>query len=320
MDSQAGSSVPGDAGYQKMEAISQDIQLLPEATLKEISKGLLVKFVLSCEDIDKVNRVWQSLLKTFSTASTSNTHTVASCNALSAFLDTALTSKYEGTRKLAFANETWTAVFDIYMARYKDSNPKGMRQILECLVNLFNKNPQGTDKDVIRSNITETTIPSIILGEPRSRLKASFVSLETLLRKSAISPIEFISMVERWLLENRERWISLLQEDCKALSIDITRLLGSAPSSESKQIVAEILLFRLLTQAKTAELAASSGDLMAAFFLKVKSSGMSDPSTQEISQNLSSIWVAPVRHLALQKLGNLELMSNYTLQIGRAHV
>ncbi|GMG25342.1 unnamed protein product [Aspergillus oryzae] len=231
-----------------------------------------------------------------------------------AFLDTALTSKYEGTRKLAFANETWTAVFDIYMARYKDSNPKGMRQILECLVNLFNKNPQGTDKDVIRSNITETTIPSIILGEPRSRLKASFVSLETLLRKSAISPIEFISMVERWLLENRERWISLLQEDCKALSIDITRLLGSAPSSESKQIVAEILLFRLLTQAKTAELAASSGDLMAAFFLKVKSSGMSDPSTQEISQNLSSIWVAPVRHLALQKLGNLELMSNYTLQ------
>ncbi|BAE58712.1 unnamed protein product [Aspergillus oryzae RIB40] len=314
MDSQAGSSVPGDAGYQKMEAISQDIQLLPEATLKEISKGLLVKFVLSCEDIDKVNRVWQSLLKTFSTASTSNTHTVASCNALSAFLDTALTSKYEGTRKLAFANETWTAVFDIYMARYKDSNPKGMRQILECLVNLFNKNPQGTDKDVIRSNITETTIPSIILGEPRSRLKASFVSLETLLRKSAISPIEFISMVERWLLENRERWISLLQEDCKALSIDITRLLGSAPSSESKQIVAEILLFRLLTQAKTAELAASSGDLMAAFFLKVKSSGMSDPSTQEISQNLSSIWVAPVRHLALQKLGNLELMSNYTLQ------
>ncbi|KAF7617583.1 cell cycle-associated protein [Aspergillus flavus] len=314
MDSQAGSSVPGDAGYQKMEAISQDIQLLPEATLKEISKGLLVKFVLSCEDINKVNRVWQSLLKTFSTASTSNTHTVASCNALSAFLDTALTSKYEGTRKLAFANETWTAVFDIYMARYKDSNPKGMRQILECLVNLFNKNPQGTDKDVIRSNITETTIPSIILGEPRSRLKASFVSLETLLRKSAISPIEFISMVERWLLENRERWISLLQEDCKALSIDITRLLGSAPSSESKQIVAEILLFRLLTQAKTAELAASSGDLMAAFFLKVKSSGMSDPSTQEISQNLSSIWVAPVRHLALQKLGNLELMSNYTLQ------
>ena len=52
MDLQAGSSVPGDAGYQKMEAISQDIQLLPEATLKEISKGLLVNYILSCEDIE----------------------------------------------------------------------------------------------------------------------------------------------------------------------------------------------------------------------------------------------------------------------------
>ena len=52
MDLHAGSSASGDAGYQKMEAISQDIQLLPEATLKEISKGLLVNFVLSCEDIE----------------------------------------------------------------------------------------------------------------------------------------------------------------------------------------------------------------------------------------------------------------------------
>ncbi|KAB8263233.1 putative death-receptor fusion protein-domain-containing protein [Aspergillus pseudonomiae] len=314
MDLHAGSSASGDAGYQKMEAISQDIQLLPEATLKEISKGLLVNFVLSCEDIDKVNRVWQSLLKTFSTASTSNTHTVASCNTLSAFLDTALTSKCEGTRKLAFSNETWSAVFEVYMARYKDANPKGMRLVLECLVGLFNKNPQETDKDLIRSKITETTIPSIILGEPRSRLKASFVSLEALLRKGAISPIEFISLVESWLLENRERWISLLQEDCKSLSIDINRFLASAPSSESKQIVAEILLLRLLTQAKTAELAASSGDLMAVFFQKVKNLDTSGPSSQEISQNLSSIWVIPVRHLALQNLDNLELMSNYTLQ------
>jgi hypothetical protein len=51
MDHQAGSGVQGDAGDIKMEAISQNIQLLSEATLKEISKGLLVKFVLSCEDI-----------------------------------------------------------------------------------------------------------------------------------------------------------------------------------------------------------------------------------------------------------------------------
>lgn len=310
MDPHAGSSVQSDAGYQKMEAISRDIQLLSEGTLKEISKGLLVNFVLSCEDIDKVNRVWQSLLKTFSTASTSNNHTTAACNALSAFLDTALTSKCEGTTKLACSHETWSLVYEIYMARYKDSSPKAMKQVLECLVGLYIKNPQETDRDAIRLKVAHATIPSIILGEPRSRLKASFVSLETLLRKSAISPDQLISMVESWLLENRERWISLLQEDCKALFIDVPRFLGSAPSPESKQTVAEILLLRLLAQAKTPELAASSGDLMAAFFKKVKNSGAS----QEDSHSLSSAWVTPVRHLALQNLGNLELMSNYTLQ------
>ncbi|KAF7591447.1 hypothetical protein BBP40_001550 [Aspergillus hancockii] len=189
-----------------------------------------------------------------------------------------------------------------------------MKQVLECLVGLLNKNSQKSDKDAIRSKIAHATVPSIILGEPRSRLKASFVSLETFLRKSAISPDQLISMVESWLLENRERWMSLLQQDCKALSIDVPRFLASAPSAESKRIVAEILLLRLLAQAKTAELAASSGDLMAAFFLKEKNSHTSQQSSEEDPQNLSSVWVAPVRHIALQNLDNLELMSNYTLQ------
>ncbi|KAE8356377.1 putative death-receptor fusion protein-domain-containing protein [Aspergillus coremiiformis] len=315
MDHHTGSGAQGDVGgYQKMETISQDIQLVSEATLKEISKGPLVNFVLSCEDADKVSRLWQSLLRTFSTASTSNTHNTASCNTVSAFLDTALTSKCEETRKLAWSHETWSSVFETYMTRYKDSSPKSMKQILECLVGLFNKNPQETDKDAIRSKIAHATIPSIILGEPRSRLKASFVSLETLVRKNAISPDQLISMVENWLLENRERWISLLQQDCKVLSIDVPRFLGNAPSPESKKVVAEILLLRLLAQSKTPELAASSGDLMAVFFQKLKSSRTSPLSSQEDPQDISSVWVTPVRHLALQNLDNLELMSNYTLQ------
>jgi hypothetical protein len=189
-----------------------------------------------------------------------------------------------------------------------------MKQVLECLVGLLNKNPQETEKDAIRSKIAHATIPSIILGEPRSRLKASFVSLETLLRKSAVSPAQLISMAESWLLDNRERWTSLLQQDCKALSIDVPRFLASAPSAESKKIVAEILLLRLLAQAKTAELAASSGDMMAALFMKERDSHASQASSQEELQNLSSVWVTPVRHIALQNLDNLELMSNYTLQ------
>ncbi|KAE8149507.1 putative death-receptor fusion protein-domain-containing protein [Aspergillus avenaceus] len=310
MDHQVGSGAQRDAEDLKMEEISKDIQLLPEATLKQISRGPLVKFVTTCDDIEKVSRVWQTLLKSFSTGSTSSNHMTAASNTLSAFVDTALASSHEGTRDLVCSHKTWSSVFDVYLARYKDSSPKAMKQILECLVGLFMKNPQEEDKAVIRSKVINATVPSIILGEPRAHLKASFVALEILVRKNAMSPDQLISMVESWLLENREMWISLLQHDCKALSIDIPRFFASAPSAESKRIVAEILLLRLLAQMKTPELAASSGDLMATFFQKVKNSR----STEGDAQDLLSVWVTPVRHVALQNLNNLELMSNYTLQ------
>lgn len=35
-----------------MDEIAQDIQILPEKTLREIAKGPLVKFTLSCDDAE----------------------------------------------------------------------------------------------------------------------------------------------------------------------------------------------------------------------------------------------------------------------------
>ncbi|PYH62216.1 THADA/TRM732 family protein [Aspergillus niger CBS 101883] len=302
------SGPPGDAGLplSEMDQVSQNIELLPEETLVRIGKGPLVKFTNSCEEIEKVSRVFQSLLKTYSTASLSHPHTTAACNAISAFLDAARTSTCEGTRQLARSDETWLSVFEVFMTRYKDVKPKPMKQVLESLVALLAKTRQELDRSALRQKIVETTIPSIVLGEPRARLKASFASLEMLLRKSAITPLELVSLTDQWLVDHYEHWTALFKEDCKALSIDFSQYLQRDSERDTYQIAAQILVLGMLARATKAELAASAGDTLAAFLQKVKAS----PNARD----LTSVWVAPVRHVSLRNLDNMEYMSNYVLQ------
>ena len=192
------------------------------------------------------------------------------------------------------------------MTRYKDVKPKPMKQVLESLVALLAKTRQELDRSALRQKIVETTIPSIVLGEPRARLKASFASLEMLLRKSAITPLELVSLTDQWLVDHYEHWTALFKEDCKALSIDFSQYLQRDSGRDTYQIAAQILVLGMLARATKAELAASAGDTLAAFLQKVKAS----PNAQE----LTSVWVAPVRHVSLRNLDNMEYMSNYVLQ------
>lgn len=52
MASQAVSGVPADAGSLQVDAIAQCIQVVPEKTMLEISKGPLGRFMQTCEDIE----------------------------------------------------------------------------------------------------------------------------------------------------------------------------------------------------------------------------------------------------------------------------
>ncbi|RHZ58954.1 THADA/TRM732 family protein [Aspergillus thermomutatus] len=314
MQASAVSSVSGDGRRVDMEEISQTIQPLSEDTLSKISKGPLVKFAQECDEVEKVSRVWQSLLKTFSTASIPSSHTTASCNALSAFLDAASVSKCENTRQLAQSPDTWLSAFEAFITRFEDAKPKPMKQVLTSLVKLLAKSRQESGSRLMQAGVVDAILPSIILGEPRARLKASLVSLEIITRKNAILPHEMISMLQVWLSKNSDKWISLLQEDCKALSMDVSLLSNEAScntkSVESRGLAVQILLLGLLNQAKNPELASSAGDTMAAFFQKLKT--VPSPAQDECA--LLSVWIPPVRYMVLQNMDNLEPMSNYVLQ------
>ncbi|PYH49144.1 THADA/TRM732 family protein [Aspergillus saccharolyticus JOP 1030-1] len=290
----------------EMEPIAQQMHILPEDTLKQIGKGALVKFTQACDDTEKVSRVYHNLLDTYSTASLSHSHTTAACNALSAFLDAALVSHHDSTRQLVYSDETWLSVFEVFMTRYKDAKPKPMKQVMESLVLLLAKTRKQFDRSSLQKKIVELTIPSILLGEPRARLKASFASLEMIVRKNAIAPSELISILDQWLHTNQESWIAMYQADCEALSIDVLPYIHSAAGQDTSRTTVEIFILGLLARATKPELAASSGDLMAAFLQKIKATpGLS---------HLLSIWVAPVRHVTLRTLDDLEYMSNYILQ------
>ncbi|KAL5335459.1 putative death-receptor fusion protein-domain-containing protein [Aspergillus crustosus] len=311
-------SAEAPAGSIDMEQISQNIQLLPEATLEAIAKGPLVQFTRTCNDIEKTTRVYQSLSQTFQSASISQGHSTAACNALSAFLGAAFVSQCKETRQLARSEQILVPAFDTFLSRFKDAKPRPMKQVLEALAVILAKSrhePQSAD---IKREFIDGVLPSIILGEPRTRLKASIVALETLLRKNAITATELISLLDSWLLRNPIQWPSVLQEECRACSIDVSHCLERPPEAaefnvQSSETAIQILILGLLNRSKGLELATGSGEVMATFFKKLGSSGESDLSIED-KKRLTLAWVKPVKFFLLDNLEILEKMSIYILQ------
>ncbi|KAJ6063335.1 uncharacterized protein N7446_007455 [Penicillium canescens] len=283
-----------------MEAIGQKVQFLSEKTLREIAKGPLVKFALTCQETEKVNRVWQSLLQTLSTPSLSPPHSAEAYNAGSAFIDAATNSKCDATKQLALSTELWLSIFDICLNRYEDAKPKHIKHLLGSITTILAKRHQGETRQVIQTAIVDAIIPSIVLGEPHSRLKGCLVFLETFIRKGAFLPSEFISSVRAWLEKSPERWTTVFAKDREVFQ--------HVPSSSdiSDELAARIFVLGLLTQTNNRTMAASAGNLLSVLIQKMK------PETSP--QKLSEIWVAPVRRMVLQSEESLEDLSNRLLQ------
>ncbi|KAL4974767.1 putative death-receptor fusion protein-domain-containing protein [Aspergillus desertorum] len=310
-------SAEATAGPSDMEQIAQDIQILPEATLDKITKGPLVKFTLTCDDFEKTTKVFSSLLQTFCSASISHGHTTAACNALSSFLDTAFVSERPETRQLARSRETLASVFEGFLSRFKDVKPKPMKLVLESLAVILAKTHNEPGCVAIQREFVDAVLPSILYGEPRSRVKASIIALETLLHKKAILPTELITLVESWLLRNPDRWPTVLQEECRVTSIDIPLFLQksleqAAPDAQSREAAVQILLLGLLNRAKAFDLAASCGEVMTTFFRRLELS-VDSPLSIEEKESLAFLWVKPIKYFLLQNLETLEKLSNYIL-------
>lgn len=259
-----------------------------------------------------MNRVWQSLLQTYSTSSTSVSHTTASSNVISAFLESAVISRNAGTRQLALSRQTWLTVFDDYMNRFDDAKSKPMRQVLLSLVKIMRY--QQEDASSIHAHVVDATIPHLVLQGTRSKVKASMMAIEVFVKKNAILPTDLISMIVKWLANNHKKWASLLQDDCQALSIDISLFANesldhSTENDWAKDAASKIFVLGLVSWGKYMDAASPAGSTLATFFDSVRSSSCSE----DDAQKLSSTWAAPVRYVMLQNMDSLETMSNQIL-------
>lgn len=163
----------------------------------------------------------------------------------------------------------------------------------------------------------DAVLPTIIIGEPRSRIKASINALEALLRKNAISAIELITRIDSWLLRNPGHWPSVLREECRTSAIDISRFLERSPENavsdiQSGETAVQILILGFLNRSKSFDLAASSGELMTMFFRKLEQTIDSGP-LGEGKERLALTWVKPIKYFLLQNFEMLEKLSNYIL-------
>lgn len=254
----------------------------------------------------KARRVWQSLQQTLSTPLISPQHTAAACNAISAFIDAAVNSQNEDIKELALSTETWLSIFDVFLDRYEDVKPKPLRQNLTSLTTILAKKYQGTKRAAIQTAILDATLPSIILGEPRSRLKGSLACLEVFIRKRAILPSELVRIVRVWLVEHRGEWAPLFEQDWDALSDGISNTASALDSELSEELAAKLFFFALLTRTNNRAMAGTSSGMMAALMQNMKQ----ESPTQQPSQ----IWVAPVKHMLLQDPDAVEWLSTQILQ------
>lgn len=241
---------------------------------------------------------------TASTASLSYQHTAAACNAASAFIEAAANVQIQSTKQLVLATDTWLAIFNVIVTRYEDAKPKPLRQLLGTLTTILAKYHKGQQRAVIQEAISNAIFPSIILGEPRSRLKGSIVCLENFIRKSAVLPSELIALIQDWLARHRERWLSVVEKDRQTLSSEAfdSNIVSDKPSPKS---AARIFALCLLAQTNNREMAGTAGGILATLIKRLKRG--------DLDADVSTVWVAPARHVLLQNMDNVETLSNQIL-------
>ncbi|PCH00030.1 Armadillo-like helical [Penicillium occitanis (nom. inval.)] len=124
---------------------------------------------------------------------------------------------------MAYSNQTWLAVFEVVLTRFDDTTPKPMKQVLSGLFKFLKKHPDAAEAHRIQTGIMDKIMPSIILADPRSRLKSSLVSLE---RLSWICPTKHIMLENMEYLElfSRSILLPLLEADIKAFRAFIADL------------------------------------------------------------------------------------------------
>ncbi|OJD11200.1 hypothetical protein AJ78_07986 [Emergomyces pasteurianus Ep9510] len=297
--------------------ISSGLNAIPENVLNKVTRGPLRDFILHADTPLLIIPIWKCLFRNFSTIKTSSSHTVASCNAISAFLDATTLSADERIREFALrgSKPPWISTFEVLLDHY-ERKPKPMRLVLTSLIRIISNQRDDSVIQPIRSNIVQLVIPNIILCEPRSRLKACLVSLEWLIRKDALPVSDLTKKIEKWMLDSSMAWAPRLEEHCIKLGVPINCFIDleskiKAGENELLFYAAQIFIISLLLNSNNRDLALPAGTLFTLLCHRLQAASMENSFLYFSPRSSCPLWQGPLRYIALQNIGALETVSDH---------
>lgn len=253
-------------------------------------------------------------MHTFAAPDLSPGHRTAICNAISAFLDSSLSSRDEELRQFVLSEATWFSVFDLLLDRYEDARLKPMRQLLLMLTRLLIGHPDKQVFQSIRSRVVCSVVQTIVLLQSRSHLKPALHVLEFFLQKGVVTPADVVEIGEKWLWAHHPSWAPSFREHCMILNVPLTSLVGaeatpsSVPAEDVRIYAAQIICLALLFSARNHDRSLTSGALFRQFCCS-----LTFPQPNHPNESIP-FWVAPLKYVSLMSLDILDIFySNHVL-------
>ncbi|KAI5292421.1 hypothetical protein KEM55_007810, partial [Ascosphaera atra] len=298
--------------------IVEDANVVPEATLVDVAKGPLARFISTTKDYGALESIWSSLFKTFSSPSLIPSHRTAICNAISTFMESSVGAEDEEICNRVLSKEHCMLLFEAYLDMYEHSKPKPMRQVLNTLGHVLGEHASESIATELLAAIPPLLVSNIILSEPKSRLKASLLCLEWFIRKGHYAARDVLLYVREWLSkkENYKSWGPLLSRHFANLNIPLSHYRPEATPKEGVEYhTAQILTTAVLLGGLEQDILPSAGSFISVLCHELrhtrngKTDGTDDLYPYEFSG--SPFWSSPLRYIALQNLDNIKNLSNH---------
>ncbi|KAK3676280.1 hypothetical protein LTR78_004031 [Recurvomyces mirabilis] len=163
---------------------------LDEAELKSISRNIRTLFVEtpSSDDVIKIEKKFDNILKTAQTANLAASHKVAAWNALCACIDRCSQQPSQEYAGLIWSSSWWSRAFDLYISQAYYARPKSARQLLDTLTSTLQPLVEDEHQELdIRGQVCHRLIAPLLDDDDSAGAKIPALALAHMLGKDALS-------------------------------------------------------------------------------------------------------------------------------------
>lgn len=227
---------PPKPGNFNVNGISLDSGIISREVLLDMSRGRLKRYLIDGSEEDQfhlrnVQLFWEALLTTICDSSVVDGHMTAVCNALCVFLQSASSSSVASIQTFAMSEKIWTKVFEVLLDEFDGGKLKPLRQVLNTLIKILGQHADRDRTRAIQDGILVRMAAIVLLGKPRSQLKASMIIFETFVR-SGVPVSRILRSIGRAHGSSHEQWDQRLRRQ-RIDAIKLTAAMKDYTADES---------------------------------------------------------------------------------------